>query len=60
MRKAVVLMSILIAILALAGTAPAQSSFITTTFTSNNGGSSGWVNLFDVDILSSKGLEITA
>lgn len=60
MRRAVLFMAILIAFLGLAGTALAQSSFITTTFTSNNGGSSGWVNLFDVNILSSKGLEITA
>jgi len=56
MRKA----AFAILIVLLAGLATAQSRFITTLFTSNNGGSTNWVNMFDVTIIDPGGLRITA
>ena len=55
MRKTV----FVIAIFLLAGLATAQPLFITTLFTSNNGGSTTWVNMFDIKILNPKGVNIT-
>lgn len=51
--------ALVIAILALAGLASAQAGFITTTLTSNNGGSAGWVVMFDVKVINPSGLKIT-
>ncbi|MBN2492691.1 MAG: hypothetical protein JXQ29_17725 [Planctomycetes bacterium] len=48
----------LVAILLLAGLVTAQPSFITTTFASNNSGSTDWVNMFDVNIINASGLQI--
>jgi hypothetical protein len=50
---------LVVAILLLAGLATAQPRFITTTFASNNGGSTTWVNMFDVKVLDPNGLKIT-
>jgi hypothetical protein len=43
----------------LAAGAIAQSGSITTTFASNNGGSSGWGNLFDANVTNGAGLTVT-
>lgn len=55
MRKA----AFAIVILLLAELATAQTRHITTTFASNNGGSTNWVNMFDVTILNPGGIRIT-
>ncbi|MBN2492692.1 MAG: hypothetical protein JXQ29_17730 [Planctomycetes bacterium] len=54
MRKTVFVLAVLV----LAGLATAQPSFITTMFASNNGGSTDWVNMFDVNIINPSGLQI--
>lgn len=55
MRKAIGTL----AILSLAGLATAQPKMITTTFASNNGGSTDWVNMFDVTVNPINGIAIT-
>lgn len=52
--------AMILSLIGMAGVTHAQAGFITTTFASNNGGSSGWVNMFDVDVLSSTGLVVTS
>ena len=56
MRRAVFVISFLV----LAGLVTAQPGFITTTFASNNGGSTNWVNMYDATILHPMGLRITS
>jgi hypothetical protein len=46
-------------ILLLAGLAMAQTRHITTTYASNNGGSTNWVNMFDITVLNPGGIRIT-
>ncbi len=56
MRKAVFAISFLV----LAGLVTAQTRSITTTFASNNGGSTNWVNMYDANILLPAGIRITS
>jgi len=56
MRKTV----IAIAILGLTSLATAQVRTISTTFMSNNGGSTGWVNMFDINNLTTQSLTVTS
>lgn len=56
MRKA----AFAIVFLCLTSLATAQVRTIGTTFMSNNGGSTGWVNMFDINNLTTAGLTVTS
>ncbi len=55
LKRSLLLLS---AFLGLGCVLPAQS--LTTTFNSNNGGGSGWMNMFDLKVTNPKGIRITA
>jgi hypothetical protein len=59
MQRALRSLSVLLALHLVSPTA-AQPQALTTTFTSNNGGSTGWVVMFDATVLNPAGLRIVA